>query len=119
MTHRLYGVPRIRAVPQVRRGDALVRVGGLLDDDLLVAALAGAAAHADEPEEAGADGEGDADPEDGEHAGGPRGFDLVGVEHGAEDGDEGAVEGGGGRGRGDHEERLGLGQALAGCFSCV
>lgn len=48
-------------------GNALVGVGGLLDDDLLVRRLAGAAADGDEPEEAGGDGEGDTEPESGEH----------------------------------------------------
>lgn len=70
---------RIPATAHIRRGHALVGVRRLLDDNLLVGALARAAAHADEPEEAAADGERDADPEDGEHLGGPRGLDVVGV----------------------------------------
>lgn len=59
--------------------NALVRVGSLLDDDLLVGRLAGAAAHADEPEEAGRDGEGDGEPEDGEHLCAHGGVDVDGL----------------------------------------
>jgi hypothetical protein len=83
---------RVSAGTHVRRSHPLVGVRRLLDDDLLVGALARAAARADEPEEAATDGEGDTDPEDGEHLGRPRSLDVVGVENGAEDGDEGTVE---------------------------
>lgn len=115
MAHGLHRVGVVSAGTHVRRGHALVGVGSLLDNDLLVAALARAAAHADEPEETAANGKGNADPEDGKHACGPRRFNVVRVEHGAEDRDEGAVEGGGGRGRGDDEESL----RLRNCVSTI
>ena len=93
---------------EVRARNALVGVGCLLHNDLLVARLAGAAADGDEPEETGSDGEGDADPEDGEHLVAHRGLDLVGFEDGLEDADEGGVQGGGGDGCGQEEDSLRL-----------
>lgn len=99
---------RVPAATHIRRGNPLVGVRRLLDDDRLVAALAGAAAGADEPEEAAGDGENHAGPENGQHLGGPGSLDVVGLENGAEDGDEGAVESGRGCCCCDHGDSLGL-----------
>lgn len=82
----------VSAGAQIRTGNALVRVRRLLDNDLLVGALARAAAHGNEPEEAGGQRKGDADPERAQHLGAHRGLDVVRLEHGFEDGDERGVE---------------------------
>lgn len=50
-----------------RASNTLVRVGRLLDADLLVGRLAAAAADGDEPEEARGEAECDSEPDDGEH----------------------------------------------------
>ena len=66
-----HGVHLVRAcagaVAHVGAGDTLVCVGGLLDGNLLLVALAGAAADGEEPEEAGSEREGDSEPEHGKH----------------------------------------------------
>jgi hypothetical protein len=102
---------RVAAGAHVGTGNALVRVGCLLDHDLLLVwrRLAGAAAGGNEPEEARGKGEGDTQPEGGEHLLAHGGFDVVGLEDGLEDGDKGGVHGGYGYGGGEEEERLGLG----------
>jgi hypothetical protein len=91
-----------------RASDALVGVGRLLDADFLVGRLAGAAADADEPEEARGEAKGDGEPDDGKHLLAHGGVDVVGFEDGFEDAGEGGVDGCGGRGCGDDEDCLGL-----------
>ena len=93
---------------KVRACDTLVRVRGLLDDDLLVTRLAAAAAHGDEPEEARADGESDTDPQNGEHLVRHGGLDVVGLEDGMEDTSESAIESGRSGSRRDDENGLSL-----------
>lgn len=95
-----------------RRRNPLVCVWGLLNNHLLVAALSAAAAHADEPEEAGADGEGDREPENGEHLAAHGSLDVVGIEDRLEDAGYGAVDGCRGSGGGDGEEGLCLERML-------
>jgi len=95
-----------------RRRNPLVCVWGLLNNHLLVAALSAAAAHADEPEEARADGEGDCKPENGEHLAAHGSADVVGLEDRLEDAGYGAVDGGCGSGGGDGEEGLCLSRLL-------
>lgn len=87
-------------------GDALVGVRSLLDADLLVARLAGAAAHAEEPEETGGNAESDTEPHDGEHLLAESGIDVVWLEDGLEDTGEKGVDGGCGRRGGDDEDGL-------------
>ena len=94
------------ALAKCRAGNPLVCVRGLLDDHLLMAALSTAAAHADEPEEAGANGEGDGEPEDGEHLAAHGGTDVVGFEDGLENTGDGAVDCGCGCGGEDGEDGL-------------
>lgn len=92
-------------------GNALVCVGRLLGHSLLVGRLAGAAADGGEPEEAGADGEGDAEPEGDEHLAAHGGVDFVFLKCGLEDAGEGCVDGGCAD-SGDHGED---GLCLGGC----
>lgn len=89
-------------------GNTLVGVRGLLDDDLLVGGLAGAAADGDEPEEARGNGEGNAEPESGEHLGAEGGLDVVGLEDRLEDTSKRGVDGSYGDGSGEHEDGLSL-----------
>ncbi len=97
-------------------GDPLVGVWCLLHHHLLVAVLSAAAAHADEPEEARADGEGYGKPEDGKHLAAHRSTNVVGLEDCLEDAGYGAVECCGGSGGGDGEEGLRLDEVLVwGC----
>lgn len=105
---------RRRRGAHVGRGNALVGVGSLLDDDLLVGRLAGAAADADEPEEARGNGKGDGEPDDGHHLLAEVGVDVVGFEHGVEDTDEGSVDTGRGTGCGNTENGLSLMGVLVG-----
>lgn len=93
---------------EVGRCNTLVGVRSLLDLDLLVGRLARAAADGDEPEEAGGDREGDAEPEDGEHLGAERSLDIVGLENGFEDADEDGVDGGRSSGSSDDKDGLSL-----------
>jgi hypothetical protein len=65
---------------EIGAGDALVGVGGFLCDRPLASwavRMAAAAADGEQPEEGGAEGEGDGEPGDGEHLASERGFDLV------------------------------------------
>ena len=80
-------------VPESRGPNPLVRVWCLFHHHLLVATLAAATAHADEPEEAGSDAEGDGEPEDAEHAGAHGGIDVVGFENGLEYAGKGCIDG--------------------------
>jgi hypothetical protein len=73
-------------VAKSRGSNPFVRVRGLFYDHLFVTTLATAAAYTDEPEEAGSDAEGDGEPEHTEHAAAHGGVDVVGFEHGLEDG---------------------------------
>lgn len=90
--------------------NALVCVRRLLDANLLVRALAAAAARAEEPEETGCQAEGDGEPEDRQHLAAERGFNVVRLEHGFEDAGEHGVDGCGGDGGGEDEDCLGLGE---------
>jgi hypothetical protein len=100
-----------------RARNTLIRIRRLFNADLLVRRLAGAAAHAEEPEETGCETKGDGEPDDGEHLAAHGGFDVVGLEHGFEDAGEGGVDGGYGGGGGDDEDCLGLGGGLV--WMCV
>ena len=108
----------VRAVRSVRlRSKRLICVGGLLGEDAVVlvsAAVwraAGAAADADEPEQAGTEGEGDSKPSSGEHILTHRASDTVWLEGLVESGcDSGVQSCGGGRG-GDDEQKRHLGLA--------
>lgn len=87
----------------VGAGDTLVCVGGLLDRNLLLVALAGAAADGEEPEEAGSEREGDSEPEHGKHLFSHAGLDVVGFHDCLENADEGRVEEGDGKSGGECE----------------
>ena len=106
--HRAELVAAALAGTEVGRGDALVGVGSLLGGNLLVGRLAGAAADGDEPEEARGNGEGNTEPENGEHLGAEIGLDLVWLENGVEDGDEATVDGGSSSSGGEEEDGLSL-----------
>lgn len=67
-------------LPKRGASNALIRIRRLLDDHFLVPALAGAAAHAEQPEQARGDAEGDAQPEDLQHLVAHGGFDVIGFE---------------------------------------
>lgn len=110
--HRAELVAAALAGTEVGRSDALVGVGSLLGGNLLVGRLAGAAADGDEPEEAGGNGEGNTEPENGEHLGAEVGLDLVGLEDGVEDGDEGTVDGGSSSSGTEEEDGLDLESVL-------
>lgn len=88
--------------------NALISVGRLLDNNLLVRRLAGAAANGNEPEEARGNGEADADPENGHHLAAERGHNVVGLEHRVKDTGERGVDGDGQTGGGDDEDGLSL-----------
>lgn len=88
-----------------RTADALVRVGRLFDNHLLVPTLAGAAAYAEQPEEAGSNAESDAEPHDLQHLVAHRGLDVVRLQRGVEDTGEDAVDTGSGCSGCDGEER--------------
>lgn len=81
--------------------ERLVGVGSLFGDGALVAVAvvvgraAGAAAGADEPEQAGSEGEGDSQPGGGEHVLAHGAGDAVGFQAGLESGVDGGVERGG------------------------
>lgn len=94
-------------------GNTLVGVGGLLDNDLLVGRLAGAAAHRGEPEEARGNGEGNAEPKHGKHLGAQRGVNVVGFEHGFKDASERSVDCCCGRSSGEDEAGLSLGAVVS------
>lgn len=99
---------------KIRASNPLVGIRSLLRSRLLTAMrrLAGAAACADEPEEARGNGEGDAEPDDGEHLVGDGSFDVEGLEDGFESADEHSVDACRGCGCGYHEERLYLERLL-------
>lgn len=97
--------------------NTLVRVGSLLDRDLLVGRLAGAAADGDEPEEARSQAKGDGEPDDGEHLLAHPSVDVVGFEDGVEEAGEGGVDCCGGGCGGDDEDCLGLDMIQLACIS--
>lgn len=88
--------------------NALVRVRRLLNNHLLVPALARATAYTKQPEESGGNAECDAEPHDLEHLVAHGGFDVVGLERSAEHASQDTVDGGGGGGSCDGEDRRGL-----------
>lgn len=89
-------------------GNTLIGVGRLLNNHLLVRALSAAAADANEPEEAGGNGEGDANPEGRQHLGTHVDVDVVGLESGFEYTGKCTVSGRGGCGSGNGEDSLSL-----------
>lgn len=99
----------VTALAESRAGDTLVGVRRLLDDGLLMTAGAGAAAHAEQPEEARCNAEGDAEPHDLQHLVAHGGFDFVVLERGLEDAGQDAVDAGCGRCGGDGEDGRCLG----------
>jgi hypothetical protein len=101
----------VTALAESRAGDTLVRVRRLLDNGLLMTAGAGAAAHAEQPEETRCDAEGDAQPHDLQHLVAHGGFDFVVLERGFEDAGQDAVDAGCGCCGGDGEDGR--------CLRCV
>jgi hypothetical protein len=89
-------------------GDALVRVGRLLDDDLLGARLARAAACGEKPEQARGNGEGDAEPHGRQHLVAKRGLDVVRLQHSLEDASQDRVGCGSSGSRSNDEDGLSL-----------
>lgn len=89
-------------------GNTLIGVRSLLNNHLLVRALSAAAADANEPEEAGANGEGDANPEGRQHLGTHVDVDVVGLKSGFEYTGKCTVSGRGGCGSGNGEDSLSL-----------
>lgn len=91
-----------------RGRNTLICVRRLLNDHLLMRALARAAAHAECPEQTGGDAEGDTNPHDLQHLVAHRGIDIVGLERGVEDARQDAVDAGCGCGGSDGEDGGGL-----------
>jgi hypothetical protein len=91
-----------------RASNTLVCVRCLLDTDLLVRALAAAAAHTQEPEESRRKTESNREPDDREHLAAHGGFDVVRLEDRFKDTSEDGVDGSRSCSRGDDEDCLRL-----------
>lgn len=76
-----------------RARNTLIRIRCLLDTDLLVRALAAAAANAQEPKESRCETESEGEPDDRQHLAAHGGLDVVGLEHRFEDACENGVDG--------------------------
>jgi hypothetical protein len=115
--------PRARqllSTPHIRTPHPLIRIRRLLDPNapsptlavspilVVVGTAPGTAAHAEEPEDAGAEGEGYRKPDGAVHTAAEGAVDTVGLEDRIEGAGERRVEGCGGNGEGDCEEGLDL-----------
>jgi hypothetical protein len=98
---------------ECRASNTLVCVRCLLDTDLLVRALAAAAAHTQEPEESRSKTKSNREPDDRQHLTAHGGLDVVGLEDRFKDTSENGVDGSRSCGRGNDEDCLRLHYSLA------
>lgn len=108
----------VTTLTERRASNALIRVGRLLDNHLLLPALARAAAHAEQPEQTRCDAKGNAEPHDLQHLVTHGGVDVVGLERSVEDTSQDAVDAGGGCGGGDGEDGRCL-NYVSSSFGCI
>jgi hypothetical protein len=112
---RISGMLNARAVlrGERRASNTLVGVRCLLNADLLMRALAAAAAHAEEPEESRRETKSNGEPEDRQHLAAHGGLDVVWFEYRFKNTSEDGVDGSRSCGRGDDEDGLRLRFLLA------